>query len=459
MSNAIIQKYLEDKSAVEAQRPAYKEQGKRLPAVPSPKIKLTNAMIDRLSPTGFEYYLRDSEVTGLRLCVHDTGTKTFEVAKKVAGRSTVMKVAEYQKGVGVAATRKQAIQIVADADKGITVAENKENIRQEKAVEAGEQTTFKQAADFFLSAKGQIADSTRSNYERYRDNQLASFHKKRMTDITEDGCRKLHQKLTKDRGPAPANDGLKFFNQVWRANTRRLGLGVSPAIIFSKNDADAAAWNVVEPRINHVAPDDLKLFFDTLDSMAGKYPGDGELARDYMQFLVFTGLRRREATGITADDIDYRNNIIYIGKNKSKRTGYNIPLTPEVRKILDRRPTRPFDFDEPDKMFAWITKQTLGKTTTATKEGRVDGIVVSSHDMRRTFTTCADDVELGVSDGMIKALLNHSIAGDVTDSSYKQTLKDPKQRYKAAVKIQDFILQKAGRTPGNVVAMKAVSNA
>ena len=183
--------------------------------------------------------------------------------------------------------------------------------------------------------------------------------------------------------------------------------------------------------------------------------GNGEQARDYIQFCIFSGLRRREVTGITWKDCDKDRNVIWIGKNKSKRGGYNIPYTPVLKEILNRRTDyKPFDFDEPDKMFAWITKQTLGKTTTMRKYGIKDGIAVSSHDLRRSFATYAKNSEVAISPAMLKALLNHSLAGDVTDEHYDQSHKDPKQRMKAAIKIQEFILSKAKRLKAEAISME-----
>jgi integrase len=453
MSKQIVTQYLEAKAnALPGQR------------ISSPKVSINQPLLDWLPTRDFEYYVRHEGLTGLRICVHPTGTKVAEVAKKVAGRSTILKVCDIEAKTpfdrGDNSVLKLAGEVIANANKGVTVAEKKSKIKKKKAKKAGNKTTFLEAANFLLEAKGDIAASTRGNYERFRDEHMKSFHGKRIADITEDDARRLHQKLTRDRGPFAANSGLKFFNTVWRGNMKRLGLGLSPGLIFTKTDTDPARWNKEDERRRHVEPGQLKLFLDTLDRMPAEYPGDGKLARDYILFCLYTGLRRREVTNIVAKDIDKQRGVIWIGKNKSKRAGYNIPLTPAVKKILDRRPKKkPFNFDEPDKMFAWITKQTQGKTSTLTNAGPVDGIKVSSHDLRRSWITYAKNAEVALSSAMAKSLVNHSLKGDVTDAHYDQSCEDPQERMKAALKVQEFILRTAGRKSAQVVNIKAARRA
>ena len=115
MSNKIISQYL-----------TARDDGEHINA---PRVKLTSAMIDGLPTKPYDYAIGELSVPGLSVRVRkDTGSKTFEVVKKVNGRTARSKVCAlgerpYAKGDESVIVAARAI--IAKMDKGITRSKEK----------------------------------------------------------------------------------------------------------------------------------------------------------------------------------------------------------------------------------------------------------------------------------------------------------------------------------------------
>jgi len=146
----------------------------------------------------------------------------------------------------------------------------------------------------------------------------------------------------------------------------------------------------------------------------GKVPND--LQRDYAYLVLFTGLRRNEAATIEWCNVDLEAHTLHIPITKNKRT-LDLPLSSFLSTLLVARKKRnensPYVFpansksghiEEPRHTLDWVAKEC--------------GIAVSVHDLRRTFITIAEACD--VPHYVFKALVNHSVAGDVTGSNYVQ---------------------------------------
>ena len=141
------------------------------------------------------------------------------------------------------------------------------------------------------------------------------------------------------------------------------------------------------------------------------------IARDYLLLLLFTGLRRTEASTLRWEDIDLTERVIRVpaARTKAKRK-LDLPMSDFVRDMLVARralgkgafvfpsarghissPSHPLDF--------------VAETT---------GIRVSAHDLRRTFITVAESAD--ISPMALKALVNHSLGNDVTAGYVQMTV-------------------------------------
>ena len=95
-------------------------------------------------------------------------------------------------------------------------------------------------------------------------------------------------------------------------------LGDCPTIIFTKEGDNLKSWNPEDRRTRYVAKEELKPWWEATERLRQEYTGDGDLAADYLQFAMLTGLRRREITQIKWEDINQRRRTFLIPENKSK---------------------------------------------------------------------------------------------------------------------------------------------
>ena len=171
-----------------------------------------------------------------------------------------------------------------------------------------------------------------------------------------------------------------------------------------------------------VRPDQLPAFYAALGDLESK------VAADYVRLLLFTGLRRNEAGSLKWTDVDFAAKTFTIPGERTKNgIALTLPMSDLVSTLLiARRAIGNADFvfpansksghiEEPKFAFDEIEQAT--------------GIKVSAHDLRRTFTTIAESLD--ISTLAIKALINHAPARDVT-SGYviiePERLRAPAQR-------------------------------
>ena len=173
-----------------------------------------------------------------------------------------------------------------------------------------------------------------------------------------------------------------------------------------------------------VKADDLKKFYTAVMKLPNP------VARDYLLLILFTGLRRSEAAGLTWDDVDFSARVIRVRASATKaRRKLDLPMSSFVLALLEARRrigntnwifpanSESGHISEPKYPLDLIRAET--------------GIEVSVHDLRRTFITAAESTNMSAY--ALKALVNHVIDdnGDVTAGYIQMTterLREPAQR-------------------------------
>ena len=398
--------------------------------VTTPEIKLTQAVIDGLPTKPYDYQIREATISGLRVRVRkNSGRKIFEISRKVNGRTATALIchsgqAPYSKGDESVLVR--ARSMLAEMDKGVTPSKKKTEKRAVAVAESRNVLTVKQACDNYIGAKDRAYNTSR-NYERFRDNHLADWHGKQLAQVSEDDIEELFDTISDKTGPVAANNVIRFFRAVWKHHRRKYNLGDSPTIIFTEEGDSVKSWNAENRRTRYVHRNELGPWWRATERLRTDYIGDGDLAADFLQFAMLTGLRRREITRLKWQDINRRRKTFAIAENKSKRP-HIVPLTEALEAILDRREgqSRPFAIEEPKRFITQVTHWCE--------------VPFSSHDLRRTYLTHATDA--GVPLPVLKSLVNHSRKSDVTDG-YIQIDEDLMRS--SMETIQSFILTHAGQ--------------
>ena len=173
-------------------------------------------------------------------------------------------------------------------------------------------------------------------------------------------------------GHAVANGAMRVLRLLWNfAADKDPSLGPNPVRLRK-------AWFKVARRERLVKADDLKKFHDAVTALPNP------IARDFVRLLLFTGLRRREAAALKWSDV-VRD--LLVARRALGDARFVFPANSKSGHI-----------EEP--------RAALDLVAAAT------GIAVSVHDLRRTFISTAESVD--ISPIALKALVNHAIGGDVT---------------------------------------------
>lgn len=186
---------------------------------------------------------------------------------------------------------------------------------------------------------------------------------------------------------------------------------------------------------------ELGAFLDALDKLrqeASEGYKTKDTTPDYLELILFTGIRRNEAARLKWAGVDLTalTLIILDPKNHHPLT---LPLSDHVHGLLMRRfgkrGASEFVFSgEGEGGYLVEPKRQMNKVKS------MSGLSFSIHDLRRTFATVADGLELSAY--ALKRLLNHAQGGDVTAGYIGDDvgrLRLPMQR------IADAILTHAGR--------------
>lgn len=135
--------------------------------------------------------------------------------------------------------------------------------------------------------------------------------------------------------------------------------------------------------------------------------------RDLLLLCLFTGLRRNEACSLKWKNINLNSKILRLGEEQTKNHEvHELPLPPYLISLLERR--RAVYSGGSEFVFPGV-----GKTGHIVELKRVikqvesnSGVEFSTHDLRRTFITHAERLEIGYY--ALKRLANHKMGDDVT---------------------------------------------
>ncbi|SVE08469.1 uncharacterized protein METZ01_LOCUS461323, partial [marine metagenome] len=148
--------------------------------------------------------------------------------------------------------------------------------------------------------------------------------------------------------------------------------------------------------------------------------------RDYLTLLLLTGVRRSEGFQLQWSDIDLRNKTFIIQDTKNHNP-LSLPMGNFLYKMFkERKKTSKSEWVFPG---TGRTKHMVDPKGALKEIKETTGIKFSFHDLRRLFITTTDSLD--ISTYAMKALVNHSLNGDVTGGyivSDPQRLKEPMQR-------------------------------
>lgn len=405
-------------------------------------LKLTKSVVESLPfmSSGQAFY-RDSELKGFGLRV-GSSLKVYIVESKLNGKTVRATIGRH--GVFTSEqARNEARQKLGMIAKGINPLDDAKTKRAQSV-------TLKEVLDEFLKARKSLKPITVADYQRTVNVYLQDWSNKPVTSITKDMVESRHR-LMGERSQAQANLRMRYLRALLNfAIARYEDSEGNPTIAHNpvKRLSNARAWYRVDRRQTLIRLNDLPVWYSTVMNLSNEKAGQiRETIRDYLLFLLFTGLRRNEGIQLTWDNIDFGARCLTIADTKN-HLPHTLPLTDHLLEILQRRravATGKYVFTgsstenrivEPRKVLLHVIAES--------------GIAFTLHDLRRTFITIAESLDIPAY--ALKRLLNHKMSNDVT-AGY--IINDVERLRAPMQKISGYILKTVGVIPtAEVVAIK-----
>jgi len=390
--------------------------------------RITKSFVDKVSipkqkdGKAVQTFYRDSAIHGFGLRVSSGGTKAFIVEKRIHGKVKRMTIGRYG-NLTVEQARREAMQLLGQVAGGKDPA-------AEKRAKRAKTTSLQEAFDDYLLTRKDLKTSTIHDYKRSIEGALSDWLNKALLDITKDMVELRHRTLGK-RSHARANNSMRVLRAIFNHAMHKYEDAEGKAtILFNPVDrlSRTRAWYKIEARQTLIKSHQLS------DWYQGTLQLNNETTRDYLHLILFTGLRRSEASRLSWGDIDFIDKTLTINETKNHQV-HTLPLSDFLFSLLERR------YENRSSPYVFPSDSELGylkePKTAVQRVGDLSGVPFSLHDLRRTFITIAESLD--IPGYALKRLLNHKDPNDVT-AGY--IVSDSSRLIKPMQQITNFIKEK-----------------
>ncbi|WP_417542303.1 tyrosine-type recombinase/integrase [Methylophaga thalassica] len=389
-------------------------------------MRITKSFVDKVEiprpkpdQTSTQDFYRDEAIPGFGLRVTSGGAKSFIVEKRVNGRVKRITLGRYG-NLTVEQARTEAMKILGKvATGGDPIAEKRE--RYARSV------SLLQVFNDYLKTRKDLKESTINDYTKIMQTSFEDWLQKPIAEITKDMVERKHRDLGK-RSEARANNSMRVLRAlINHAMSKYEDAKGNPIMLFNPVDrlSQTRAWYKVERRKNLLRPSQLKPWYEATLQL------NNETTRDYLHFLLFTGLRKTEGAQLRWENVDFDEKTFTIPDTKNGES-HTLPFSDFIEQILKRR------HEQMESFFVFPSESSSGyiqdPRKAIIKVCELSGVEFRLHDLRRTFITIAESRDIPAY--ALKRLLNHKDKADVTSGyiiSDVNRLKEPMQ------KITDFL--------------------
>jgi integrase len=381
-----------------------------------PKMKLTEKSIARLrapTPSGKQTVYWDAELRGFGVLLSGVSNAKSYIAQRdlpsgKTRRITIAAAAE----MTLTDAKAKAAEILVAMRRGDDPKTARKGV-----------VTLKSALDAYLSARADLRPRSAAGYRDAVERLLADWLDLRLSDVSRDMVEARLKQIAAEAasrragatGHAAANSAMRALRAIYNFAADRTALPPNPVRLRK-------LWLPVQPRTGTVRDDELPAFYRAVTELPNP------IHRDYILLLLFTGLRRREAAALRWSEVDLRNRVIRLPAARAKSgVKLDLPMSDFVRDLLvARRALGDAEFVFPSNS---KSKHVEEPKFALKLVAEASGVKVSAHDLRRTYITAAESTEMSVL--ALKALVNHSLGGGVTENYVRMTverLREPAQK-------------------------------
>lgn len=400
------------------------------------KVNITKRIVDALPfSNGSQVIYWDKALPGFGVRI-GAKRKTYIVQKKLNGRDRKITLGAH----GVITperARDLALKTLGEMTQGVDPTERKREARAKSV-------TLAEVYRDFKVDRPSLKPRTYRDIDYAMKSYFADWQDKPITEITKDMIARRHKQIgDSTSGQAQANQAMRYLRSLFSFASGKYADKRGRSILPEnpvKTLSQLRAWYRSTRRQTIIKAHELPGLFDAIDRL-DESPLKGpnlDTVRDYVLFLLFTGLRKNEGASLKWDDVDFKAKT-FTAPDTKNRQPLTLPLPDFVFDLLERRhanKTGDYVFPSPDG-----TRPLPDPKRQVERIKKESGLSFCLHDLRRSFITIAESLD--VSHFALKRIVNHSLAGSDVTGGY---IVHDVERLRAPMQlICDRILQLAGR--------------
>lgn len=381
-------------------------------------MRITNSSVTKTEPpeNDFKIYW-DDDLTGFGLRVTASGAKSYIAESRVDGRTRRVTLGKH--GVLTAnEARKRARTMLGQMADGVDPVAAQ---RRQRAVSVTLTEVAKSYLCYRRTSSGlPLKERSKADIRYHLSTSLAPWQHRPVVNITREQVQRCYAALA-ERGVAQANQAMRILSSLlnyassaYRTPEGERIISDNPAAVLRETNTLRA----VQPKSTRVPIERLGEWWSAVQALRTD-PGLSTASRsaaDLIALLTLTGLRLGEARAIRWSDVDVERFTLTLVDTKN-RTDVVLPLSDIALRIIKARPTGSSYIFSPRSKRSKLPhlKDCRRELDLLDKQ---TGIVVTAHDLRRTFRSVAAacNIELW----RCKALMNHKQNDDVTLAHYTE---------------------------------------
>lgn len=395
------------------------------------KFNFTKQNLAILAPAekGKRVYVYDKRINGLGLSVTAAGTKSFIVYRKVNNKPMRVTLGRFP-DMTLDQARRNAEKALSKMSDGINLIDEK---RQQRVVGIKLAEVFEE----YLSARNNLKESTITDYQKAMKETFSDWLDKPMQSLTKDMIMRRHKMRGKD-SKARANNAFRVLRALFNFAKHKYEDSKGQSL-FADNPVDrlsvTKSWFKVKRKQTYLTVADLPKWYHAVNSLpSATRLSKADVVKDYLLFLLFTGLRREEAASLLWEDVSFHDKTFTLIDTKNNEV-VTLPMSTFIDDLMHKRhkdSTSDYVFPgegkkgyvvEPRKQMVKVSEQS--------------GINFTLHDLRRTFATIGESLDIG--HYTLKRLLNHKLNTE-NDVTAGYVIANPERLRSASQRICDYML-------------------